>query len=400
MTFQYDFCVIGAGIVGLAVAHEIKSSCPSAKIIVLEKEIEAATHQTGHNSGVIHAGIYYAPGSLKASLCAEGLYATKEFCKANMVPYNECGKLIVSTNAIESNRLEVLYERSKDNGLSLSRISAAELNRIEPNIVGKEALFSPETAIVDYREICKSLVQLLKDKNVDIAFGQNVNRISEVEYGVNIQSNENKYLSKKIIVCGGLQSDRLAKLAGMKIDFRIVPFRGEYYSLSETKSSFINHLIYPVPDPDLPFLGVHLTKMIDGGITVGPNAVIGFARENYKRNRYVNVRDVSDYIFYSGFWALMVKNYKNAFHELRGSVFKKSYLEACRKYAPTIELADLRPFRPGIRAQAVHKDGTIVHDFLFEQTERMLHVCNAPSPAATSAFPIARMIVQRCLQSD
>lgn len=392
---KYDFCIIGAGIVGLATAHALLAKQPKAKIVILEKESTPGFHQTGHNSGVIHASIYYAPGSLKATLCREGLDETKAFCRNYQIPFEECGKLIVATNEVELQRIGALYERATANDLRLERVSCSALRKLEPNIVGLEALLSPETAIVDYKLIALRLSELLVANGVKIHFDQAVVGIHEGVNQVSVTTDSAQIECDQLIVCGGLQSDRLAKLAGLEIDFKIIPFRGEYFKLREDKNNIVNHLIYPAPDPELPFLGVHLTRMIGGYVTVGPNAVLGLAREKYDKWGF-DVRDTCDYSTYAGFWRLMLKNRKHALHELHGSLSKSAYLKECQKYCPSLTQSDFTPYRAGIRAQAVSSDGTLIHDFVFKQTDRMLHVCNAPSPAATSAIPIGRMIAGKC----
>jgi L-2-hydroxyglutarate oxidase len=390
-----DYCIVGAGIVGLATAHALLSRNPKAKIVFLEKESVPGFHQTGHNSGVIHAGIYYVPGSLKAVLCRQGLDETKAFCNEYNIPYEECGKLIVATNDIELERIESLYERATANDLKLDKISSKGLREKEPNIVGREALLSPETAIVDYKLIASRLAELLTAQGVEIHYGQAVTEIFEDANRVTVKATSYRVDCEQLVVCGGLQSDRLAALSGMEVDFRIVPFRGEYFRLRDERNRIVNHLIYPAPDPELPFLGVHLTRMIGGYVTVGPNAVVGFAREGYAKGSF-DAQDSLSFAFYPGFWKLIKKYRKHAIHELHGSISKAAYLKECQKYCPSLTLEDFLPYRAGIRAQAVTKDGVPIHDFMFKQTKRMLHVCNAPSPAATSALPIGRMIADKC----
>lgn len=393
---KYDFVVIGGGIVGVSVAYKILKARPGASLILLEKEDELATHQTGRNSGVIHAGVYYAPGSLKAELCRKGLAATKEFCRENNIPVDECGKLIVATNDVEVARLDALYERATANDVGLERIDGPELSRLEPNIVGRKALLSPKTAIVDYGLVCRTLAQHVRGLGGEIVCGSMVNRIEERDGRIAVGASGRSIETDRLVVCAGVQSDRMARLAGIDTDFRIVPFRGEYFQLAPEKSDIVKHLIYPAPDPALPFLGIHLTRMIDGSITVGPNAVLGFAREGYSKFAF-NSRDFADFALYPGFWALLARNWSSALIELRNSAFKQLYLRECRKYCPELTVDDLQPYRTGIRAQAVTGKGEALHDFLMLQTERSLHVCNAPSPAATSALPIADMIVERLL---
>jgi L-2-hydroxyglutarate oxidase len=391
----YDYCIIGGGIIGLSTAHKLLEINPSASLVLIEKETVLASHQTGHNSGVIHAGIYYEPGSLKAKLCQEGLKATVAFCKQHNLSYKQCGKLIVATNAIEEARLDVLHARAYANGLKLPRLSGGELHEIEPNITGTAAILSAETGIVDYREVNAKLAELIAAKGTEVALGSKVERIVEKVDFVEIGAKDSTWQAKKLIVCGGLQADRLARLAGLSVDFRIIPFRGEYFKLPADKNNIIHHLIYPVPDPALPFLGVHLTRMIDGSVTVGPNAVIGLAREGYPKLS-INLQDIASFASYSGFWRLIWQHRLHTMHELKGSMSRASYLKNCQKYCPELTRTDLLPYRAGIRAQVVTKRGEAVHDFMYAQTERMLHIYNAPSPAATSALPIGAMIARKC----
>lgn len=395
---KYDFCVIGGGIVGMATAMALLKKRPGAGVLVLEKEDTAGRHQTGHNSGVIHAGIYYKPGSNKAKFCVAGAVATREFCAEHAIPVEKCGKLIVATNSVEEQRIEALFERATANGLKLERVSGPELHEREPNISGSAALFSPETAIVDYVKVCRTMAELVAAKGGTVEFGACVDRIREYPDRVEIGAGGQSWQADRLVVCGGLQSDRLARLAGISIDFRIVPFRGEYFQLPPNKNQIVSALIYPAPDPSLPFLGVHLTRMIDGSVTVGPNAVIGFSREGYSRLS-VDVRDISDFALFPGFWKLVWKHRHHAVREMRGSLSRSVYLEECRKYCPSLQLFDLLPYRSGIRAQVVTRGGEAVEDFLFKDTHRSLHVCNAPSPAATSAIPIGEMIAGRLLNT-
>lgn len=393
----FDYCVIGGGIVGLATAMRLLESQPGSSLILLEKEDALGKHQTGHNSGVIHAGIYYPPGSLKAELCRKGAEATKVFCAENDIRFETCGKLLVATSDLEVERMEALYERSKQNTIEVQRVSGGELKEREPNIRGRGALLVPSTGIVSYAEVCQAMGRRIKALGGDIRLSTRITGIRESVSSVDIASAGESWQAKKLVVCAGLQSDRLTVLAGLSIEHRIVPFRGEYYRLPATKNDIVRHLIYPIPDPALPFLGVHLTRMIDGSVTVGPNAVIGFAREGYPRLS-VNLADMADYALFPGFWKTVFANRKSAVTELRNSLWKPGYLEECRKYCPSLTLSDLLPYEAGIRAQAVRKDGALIHDFLFVETDRMLHVCNAPSPAATSAIPIAAMIVGRLVK--
>jgi L-2-hydroxyglutarate oxidase len=392
----HDFCVIGGGIVGLATAMKLLEMRPGASLLLIEKEARVGFHQTGHNSGVIHAGIYYEPGSLKARLCRAGLDATKAFCDEHDIRYETTGKLIVATNEVELKRIDALYERATANSLQLERIDAKELKRLEPAITGVGALLSPETAIVDFGAVAARMADLISEQGATIELGAAVDRIKETGAGVEIAAGERQWQARKLVVCAGAQADRMARLAGIETDFRIVPFRGEYYQLPAAKNDIIKHLIYPAPDPALPFLGIHLTRMIDGSVTVGPNAVIGFSREGYPKFSF-RFADALDFATFPGFWRLVAKNRRSALHELRNSAWKRGYLDECRNYCPSLELSDLLPYRAGIRAQAVSADGKAMHDFHFIDTDHMLHVCNAPSPAATSSIPIGAMIAERLL---
>ena len=395
----YDYCIIGGGIVGLATAMALLQQRPGASLLILEKETSLGRHQTGHNSGVIHAGIYYAPGSLKAELCKRGAQATKDFCREHDIAFDVCGKLLVASNPLEMQRMQALYERSQQNGLKVERLDATELARREPNIAGLGALFVDATGIVDYKQVCYAMAKVIEQAGGEVRLGTTVQAIRELGEHVEIRDQYQTWHARQLVACAGLQSDRLARLAGVKIDHQIIPFRGEYYRLPASKNQIVNHLIYPIPDPELPFLGVHLTRMIDGSVTVGPNAVLGFGRENYRKFG-VNWRDVAEYASFPGFWKTIWNNLGSGTTEMKNSLFKRGYLEQCRKYCPSLQVEDLLPYEAGIRAQAVMRDGTLVHDFLFAETPRMVHVCNAPSPAATSAIPIGEMIAEKILKQD
>ncbi|MGN7743943.1 L-2-hydroxyglutarate oxidase [Pseudomonas sp. 22526] len=390
----YDYCIIGGGIVGLATAMALLERQPGASLLILEKENVLAQHQTGHNSGVIHAGIYYAPGSLKADLCKRGAQATKDFCTQHQIKFEVCGKLLVASTPLEVERMHALYERSQQNGLKVEQLDAKELQRREPNIVGLGGLFLDATGIVDYKQVCEAMARVIQKAGGEVQLQTTVRAIVESADQVTISSDDKVWNARQLVACAGLQSDRLAALAGVKIDHQIIPFRGEYFRLPAAKNNIVNHLIYPIPDPELPFLGVHLTRMIDGSVTVGPNAVLGLGRENYRKFS-VNWRDVAEYAAFPGFWKTLWNNLGSGTTEMKNSLFKRGYLEQCRKYCPSLEVDDLLPYEAGIRAQAVMRDGTLVHDFLFAETPRMVHVCNAPSPAATSAIPIGQMIAER-----
>ncbi|MFA1671947.1 L-2-hydroxyglutarate oxidase [Rhizobium mongolense] len=397
MDNDYDYCIIGGGIVGLATALALTERVKGARLVLLEKEADLAAHQTGHNSGVIHAGVYYQPGSLKARLCREGAQATKEFCTAKGIAFDVCGKLLVATNQTELDRMAGLAERAAANEIGFEHLNSDQLRRIEPAVSGLGALLVPSTGIVDYRQVCNAIAEEIASRGCVIQRSAAVTTVREDETGVSVATRHGRLRASKLIACAGLQSDRIARAAGLDIKHRIVPFRGEYYVLPPGRSEIVKHLIYPIPDPELPFLGVHLTRMIDGSITVGPNAVLGLSREGYAKGD-LNFIDILDMVLFPGFWRTIAANLRSGLDELRGSLNKRHYLDLCRKYCPDLKLEDLKTPAAGIRAQAVLSDGTLVHDFLFVESERMLHVCNAPSPAATSAIPIGKMIVDRMLQ--
>jgi L-2-hydroxyglutarate oxidase len=394
---RYDFCVVGGGIVGLATAREILRRRPGASLVLLEKESELATHQTGHNSGVIHAGVYYAPGSLKARLCRAGNQQTKQFCAEHGIPIEECGKLIVATTPIEVQRLADLRQRCDLNDIASQEVAGADLVTLEPRIAGLAALLVPSTGIVDYRRVALALAEDIRRHGGEVRLRSCVRSITEQSAEVEVVLTEGEPLrASQLIACAGLQADRLARTARLDVRLRIIPFRGEYFQLPTAKSKIVRHLIYPVPDPELPFLGVHLTRMISGRVTVGPNAVLGFAREGYSHFSF-NLRDTAETLSFSGFWGVARKHWRSALSEFGGSLIRSRYLQECRKYCPELGLQDLQPYPAGIRAQAVLADGTLVHDFMFADTPRMVHVLNAPSPAATASLPIARVIAARAL---
>jgi len=395
---RFDFCVVGGGIVGLATAREILRRRPGASLVLLEKEADLAAHQTGHNSGVIHAGVYYAPGSLKARLCRAGTQQTQQFCAEHGIPIDVCGKLIVATTPIEVQRLAELRKRCEANEIAAQEVVGADLVALEPRIAGLAALLVPGTGIVDYRRVSLAVAAEVRKSGGEVRLRSCVRNITEHSAEVEVVLTQGDPIrAGHLIVCAGLQADRLARAAGLDVPLRIIPFRGEYFQLPVDKSKIVRHLIYPVPDPELPFLGVHLTRMINGRVTVGPNAVLGFAREGYPHFSF-NLRDTVDTLSFPGFWRVLRKHWRSAFGELRGSLLRNHYLQECRKYCPELDLQDLQPHPAGIRAQAVLGDGTLVHDFLFADTPRMVHVLNAPSPAATAALPIARVIAARALR--
>ncbi|MEH6823381.1 MAG: L-2-hydroxyglutarate oxidase [Motiliproteus sp.] len=399
MTVNYDYILVGGGIIGLSTAWQLQQQYPDKRILLLEKESGFAQHQTGHNSGVIHAGVYYAPGSLKAEFCREGVEKTLAFCRDNDIDYDQCGKLLVATTPLEQQRKQALYQRCHDNQLDVELLNAAQLNALEPNISGLGAIRVKTTGIVDYRQVCNKMAQRFRQLGGETRLSTEVVGIDENSDRVRVHTPQGTLACDYLICCSGLMADRLTRMLGIPTDFQIVPFRGEYYQLPASKSQIVKHLIYPIPDPELPFLGVHLTRMIDGSVTVGPNAVQGWKREGYGRIN-IDLRDIRDMLCFSGFWKVLTKHLKTGLIETKNSWWKPGYLRLVQKYCPSIELADLQPYPAGIRAQAVLRDGTLVHDFLFAQSPRSLHVCNAPSPAATSAIPIGHHIIKRVLKNQ
>jgi L-2-hydroxyglutarate oxidase len=362
----------------------------------LEKEPGPGHHQTGHNSGVIHSGIYYAPGSRKADLCRRGARAVKDFANTHSIPFETPGKLIVATGPGELARMDALYERAQINRVDAERVDGAELSRRDPSVCGLAGIFVATTAIVDFRAVAVAMAQVIAGLGGDLRFGKQVTAIDEDHRYVTVLGTGGPVQARTVIACAGLQSDRIARLAGVRLDFRILPFRGEYYRLPESKNDIVRHLVYPVPDPRLPFLGVHVTRTVGGGVTVGPNAVLGLAREKYEKWSF-DSHDFREIAGYRGAWSLARNHLRTGARELRNSAFRGAYLRECQRYCPSLASADLLPAEPGIRAQAVLRDGTLVDDFLWAETPRTLHVCNAPSPAATSAIPIGELIAERAL---
>lgn len=388
---QYDYIVIGAGIVGAATSLELIRRRPAAQVLLIEKERSAALHQSGRNSGVVHAGVYYEPGSLKARFCREGVEATRAFCTEHHLPYKTTGKLIVATSKAELPRLQGLFKRCQQNGLDPRMLEAGELKDSEPEIDGVGAILVRESGITDYPAICSAMIDEFHQRGGEVLFDSQVVAIEEEDEQIRVQAGGEVVAAAQLVVCGGLMADRLALMQGLDKRFQTVPFRGEYFRLRPGLEGLIRHLVYPVPDPALPFLGVHLTLLVDGSITVGPNAVQAWKREGYGRFNF-SLQDSARMLAFPGWWKLSSKHLAQGLKESWNSAWKRGYLKQVRKYCPRLELDDLLPHPAGIRAQAVAEDGTMIHDFLLERTKRSLHVCNAPSPAATSAIPIARYL--------
>jgi L-2-hydroxyglutarate oxidase len=392
-----DLCVIGGGIVGVSTALELSQRYPQLSIILIDKEAGPARHQTGHNSGVVHAGVYYQPGSLKADFCRRGAEITKKLCNDHNLPYRQCGKLLVATNEVEYQRMLDLEKRCAENMIEVKRLNEDDLQSKEPNVVGLGALFVPQTAITDFMAVTASLLKIFQANGGTAIFGAEVLSIEEQSNMVRISAAETTIETTSLIVCGGLMADRLARMMNIDLEFQIVPFRGEYYQLARRHDRIVKHLIYPIPDPDLPFLGVHLTLMIDNTVTVGPNAVLGWKREGYGRLNF-SWADTLEMLRFPGFRKVIKAHFRTGLQEFFDSLYKPGYLRRVQKYCPQLSLADLKPYPAGIRAQAVLSDGTLVHDFLFTETERSLHVCNAPSPAATSAVPIGIYLADKAAE--
>jgi (S)-2-hydroxyglutarate dehydrogenase len=395
---KYDIAVIGGGIVGLATALALKSQFPRYSLAVLEKESVLADHQTGHNSGVIHAGIYYRPGTQKAKLCVEGSRLMTQFCEENGVPFERCGKLIVATTENELPRLRVLHERGTANGIQgLEMVGPERAREIEPHAKAVRALYSPNTAITDYRQVAGAMAARITDADGSIFCSTKVQRIERADGIFRIETNKNSVRCRKIINCAGLHSDRIARLMGLRPAEHLIPFRGEYYSL-KPGSRLVRGLIYPVPDPEFPFLGVHFTKRIGGDYEAGPNAVLAFAREGYRFHNF-SLGDVAGMVGFKGFWAMAWRYWRTEVYELYRSLSRRAFLRALQQLVPDLEGKDLCPGGSGVRAQIVTPEGSLVDDFVILETPDAINVLNAPSPAATASIAIGRHIAGIALKS-
>ena len=394
----YDVVVVGAGILGLATARRLLEERPGLRLAVLEKEAAIACHQTGHNSGVVHSGIYYAPGSLKARLCTQGKLALERYVAERGLPYERCGKLIVATAESELPRLAELERRAVANGVEgLSVLDGDELRAVEPNAVGVRALHARETAIVDYRAVAAAFASDVREGGGELVLEAAVVGLEERGRSVAVETTAGSFAAAALVGCAGLQSDRVAALAGTQPPVRIVPFRGDYYTLRPHARALVRGLVYPVPDPSFPFLGVHFTKLTDGRVIAGPNAVLAFARERYGRAR-IELRDVASTLAYPGFWRLARRHYRFGAIELWRDAVKPAYVRELQRYVPAVSGADLEFGPSGIRAQALDREGRLVDDFVLERTGRQLHVLNAPSPAATASLAIADRIAAQAAE--
>jgi (S)-2-hydroxyglutarate dehydrogenase len=389
-----DVVIIGGGIVGLSVGLALTEKFPEKKIVILEKEPSVSMHQTGNNSGVIHSGIYYKPGSFKARFAKQGSQSMVAFCAEHDIEYDICGKVIVATEQNELPLLQNLYERGLQNELAIDMLNVEQLKEIEPHVAGLGAIRVPQAGIVNYRQVSEKMRELIEARGGEICCNEAVVKIEEGATSVYIETSRKSYEAKVMINCAGLQSDRIARMAGYHADLKIVPFRGEYYKLQESSRGLVNHLIYPVPNPDFPFLGVHYTRMIGGEVEAGPNAVLSFKREGYKKTD-INVFDLAETLTYKGFWKMAGKNMKEGLNEMARSYSKGLFVKSLQKLIPEITAEDLVPGGAGVRAQALKSDGSMVDDFYFIPGKRSIHVLNAPSPAATASIEIGKEIVAR-----
>lgn len=394
---QYDVAIIGGGIVGTATAMALTGQ-QKITVIVLEAEDKLAAHQTGNNSGVIHSGLYYKPGSLKAKNCVKGRLAMYRFCKEHGIAHEQCGKLVVATSEEEIPYLEELERRGKANGLKgLRRLSPEEMKEYEPHVTGVAGLHVPETGIVDYVEVTEKFAQIVQERGGEIRTGARVIGFKRESDGLVLETTKGEVRCKNLVNCAGLQSDRIAKMCGVEPGLKIIPFRGEYYKLVPEKEHLVKNLIYPVPDPQFPFLGVHFTRMIHGGVEAGPNAVLAFKREGYKKTS-ISLRDTLETFTYKGFWKIAGTYLKTGLTEMYRSYVKSAFVKALQKLIPEIEGKDIYPGGAGVRAQALEPDGFLVDDFRIVEAPNMVHVLNAPSPAATAAISIGETIAEMAIK--
>lgn len=394
---SFDVIIVGAGIIGLSAAYKLKELNSGIRICILEKENAPAVHQSGHNSGVIHSGIYYKPGSLKAENCLRGYKMLVEFCKENNVNYEICGKVITAINENESVSLRKLYENGKLNGLSgIALLSEKEIKEHEPNVNGIEGLYVPQTGIVDYKNVSEKIASIISNAGVKICYNEEVKNIFKTEKEYMVVSSRENFKSNVLLLCAGLQTDIIAKKLFGELKIKIIPFRGEYYRLKNTASKLVKNLIYPVPDPEFPFLGVHFTRRINGVVEAGPNAVLALQREGYKKSDF-KITEIINTIAYKGFRKLAYKYWKTGLYEFYRSYSKKEFLKSLQKLIPVITSDDIEPYGSGIRAQACNKEGKLIDDFYFMESEDSVAVCNAPSPAATSCLSIGEVTAYKVL---
>jgi len=389
-----DLVIAGGGIIGLATAYRFLERFPGRRVVILEKEDRVAEHQTGHNSGVLHSGIYYKPGSLKAENCRAGKLAMEQFCDEHGIHFERCGKVIVAIDESELGALQRIYERGQANGVSCEMIGAERLSELEPHAAGIQAVHVPETGIVDYREVCEKLAELISAAGAEIRLGSRVCGVRQGADEVVVVTESGEVTGELLVNCTGLHCDRVAKMGGVKPEAKVVPFRGEYYDLKPTAQHLCRNLIYPTPDPKFPFLGVHFTRMIHGGVECGPNAVLAFAREGY-RKRDINLRDLCESLTYIGFLRMAARHWRTGMGEMWRSFSKAAFVRALSRLLPEIRSEHLERAPAGVRAQALSRDGTLVDDFLLQSDVRVVNVGNAPSPAATASLNVGRLVVDR-----
>ncbi len=391
---MHDYAIIGGGIIGAAVALTLTERHPGADLVLIEKETGWGRHQTGRNSGVIHSGIYYPAGSLKAALCREGGDALVAFCEQHGIPCRRTGKVIVATHEREVPALDGLADRGRANGLAVRRITAEEVCEIEPHVRCLAGVAVPSAGIVDFARVCGKYVELAERNGAQLELGRGVDEIRAVSGGYRLRAGGDEIACRYVINCAGLESDRVAIMSGVDPRARIVPFRGEYFELRKDRRHLVNHLVYPVPDPSFPFLGVHLTRSIDGAVHAGPNAVLALKREGYRKTD-LDLRDLAGVLGYPGFWRLAARHWATGIGEVIRSASKRAFVRSVQALIPEVRADDLVPCTSGVRAQALWPDGRLVDDFLLVEGPNALHVCNAPSPAATASLAIARVIVER-----
>lgn len=392
---NYNVIIVGAGIVGLATAYTILNKNANVKLLLIEKENEVAKHQTGNNSGVIHSGIYYKPGSLKAINCRRGYQMLLDFCDENNIEYDICGKVIAATSENELHALENIYNRGIENGLNgLEYLSENQLKEKEYHVNGIKGIFVPQTGIIDFKVVSEKLAELIRKKGGEIIFNTSLQKIKNSQDEIIIETNNGEYYSKFVITCAGLQSDRIARMTKPDLDVRIIPFRGEYYKLKDSSKTLVKNLIYPVPDPAFPFLGVHFTRMINGDVECGPNAVFSFKREGYSKISF-DLKDTIESITWRGFHKVALNYWQVGMGEFYRSFNKNAFVKALQKLIPEIKESDLIKGGAGVRAQACDKNGKLIDDFYFVEQKNIIHVCNAPSPAATSALSIGEYIFEK-----
>jgi L-2-hydroxyglutarate oxidase len=397
MCSHSEIIIVGAGIVGLATALDIMQSRPGTRLTLIEKELSVAQHQTGHNSGVIHSGLYYKPGSLKAINCRAGYQKMLDFCRTQSIPHEVCGKIVVATSFEQLSGLEELHRRGVANGLTgLRFLQPDEIREIEPHCSGIRGLYVPQTGIVDYGAVARKYLDLLTAMGADIVLGENIVDIKRQGNQVEVVGNSRTWVGQVVVVCAGLQSDRLARKSEPSLPLRILPFRGEYYQFAASAPKLVNHLIYPVPDPAFPFLGVHFTRMIGGGVECGPNAVFAFGREAYKKTDF-NLIDLWETLTWPGFRIVAKKYWRTGLGEYHRSLSKEAFVKALQKLIPEIQAQHLEPGGAGVRAQACDRQGNLLDDFDIRQDGNVIHVCNAPSPAATASLAIGKTISDKVL---